>query len=172
MLCCASTWQCWRQSLERWLCEINLANRLAQACVHFVTDHNCSLSSCSPIQNVFQRTFQHDLPCHWTTPLLLRKVYPTLVIFRCLSRNTGFEHLLEFFHKYFIRFAFTLSASQVYMIKMMLVRPDQRISSISSTWESYYNSFLPFKVIYENRTEQTMFSVNKQAFPFRYFLPI
>ena len=154
MLCCASRWQYWRQSLERWMCEINRANRLAQACVHFVTDHNCSLSSCSPIHNVFQRTFQHGLPCHWTTPLLLRKVYPTLVIFALPQQTYGIRTSLWIFP---------------HILHSVCVHAGVHSKYTWSRWcwfvqinvllqflphgSHYYTSFLTFYVIYENRTE-------------------
>ena len=45
----------------------------------------------------FQRTFQHGLPCHWTTPLLLREVHPTLANFPLLQQKYGIRTSLCIF---------------------------------------------------------------------------
>ena len=55
--------------------------------------------SCLPIRNIAQRIFEHVLP------------YPET------NRNTWLKHLRIQFNDCFIRFPFTLSASQVYIVK-------------------------------------------------------
>ena len=69
-----------------------------------------------PIHSIAQRIFEHVPQCRKTTLHFAREVLHIPVIFRCSSRSAWFTHLLLLFDKCFIRFEFTLSTSQVYMV--------------------------------------------------------
>ena len=45
------------------------------------------------------------------------RFFPPWQLFSCSSRNSWFEHLCILFNKCFIRFAFTLTTSQIYVVK-------------------------------------------------------
>ena len=66
---------------------------------------------------VVVRIFEHVLPYRKTTQLFLREFFPPWKFFNCFSRETWFKHFFTLLYNSFIRFAFTLNASQVHVIK-------------------------------------------------------
>ena len=118
-----------------------------------------ALSFYSLIRNIARRTFHIAGP----RDCFCVKFFPPRQLVNFSSRNSWFEHLF-FLNDIFVRFAFTLSTSQVQVIKkLMLVLQDRPSSSISSSH---------FYVIHVYETELTLFSMHTQAFPIRYFFPI
>ena len=71
---------------------------------------------------------------------------PPWPFFSCSSRNSWFEHFSVFLNNCFVRFTFTLSASQVYVIKKWnwFVKINIFHQFVSSTWDPYSVSFQPF----------------------------
>ena len=77
-----------------------------------------TLSFCLPARNLSQRIFEHVLPCRRISQPSLREAFPTLVIFLLLQQKFRDSKMsLLCIGNNFVRFAFTLSKSQVYMIK-------------------------------------------------------
>ena len=76
------------------------------------------LSLFVPVHNIFQRTFfaWPSLSYDRATAFALRFL-PILVIVSWFWRTSWFEHVSELFNDTFVRFAFTLSASQIFVVK-------------------------------------------------------
>ena len=96
-----------------------------------------------PIHSIVHRIFEHVLPCRGPRPLCAREVSAIPVIFCCSSRNTWCEHRCVLFNDCFIRFAFSLSASQIHVVKKWCGFINPRCSSISSTLGPNSVSFQP-----------------------------
>ena len=77
-----------------------------------------ALSFRSPVRNFFRRIFSHDVPFHIVRPRdsFCVRFFPPRQLFTCSSWNWWFEHLF-FLNDIFVRFAFTLSTSQVQVVK-------------------------------------------------------
>ena len=73
--------------------------------------------SCLPIQSIARRILWAVLPCRRTTLLFCACGFWHQGNFCCSSSNMWFKHLRKLFNGCFIRFAFTLSASQIHMVK-------------------------------------------------------
>ena len=88
--------------------------------------------------------FRVTFPCRRTTRQFFREVSPALAFFSCSSRNSWFEHVPLVVNNILVGFAFTLSTSQVHVVKkwrwFSKIDP---LSSTSSTWEPYFASFQP-----------------------------
>ena len=106
-----------------------------QTCDNSPTDPS---SSCLKLMIIQARTWNfvyllHFLVCQFTVSLnakssmsfhvvgpchkLCVRLFPPWQLFSCSSRNVWFKHLCVFLKNNFIRFAFTLSTSQVFVIK-------------------------------------------------------
>ena len=90
-----------------------------------------------------RRTFSFVLPCRGTTRQFLCEVSPNLVIFQKQKFVT--RTFLFLVDNVFVRFYIHVEyIPNIHDPEMMLVRHDQQVPSISSTWEPYSASFQPF----------------------------
>ena len=99
-----------------------------------------------PIRSISQRIFEHVLPYRRTTQTSFAWSFSHPGnFFSCSSKKTWFKHLFLLLNNDFVRFAFTLSTSQIYVVKKWCWFVKINIvSSISSTWEPCSASFQPF----------------------------
>ena len=156
--------------------------RLIQVLPVWIDDHPgkglklCTMAplSCYPIRSIAQRIFEHVPPCRRTTLLFVREVFATNGNFSVAPAEiTWFKHLCIFFNKNFIRCAFTLSTSQVHMVKKWCWFVKICIfSSNSSTWEPYF-CFLPaiFDIIHVHWQKWPSFPMSEHTFPISNFSP-
>ena len=131
--------------------------------------HSCSVF-CLPVHNIFQLTFSHVLPYHRTTRSFLREVSPILAIFQLLQQRFAIQTFSVFIKKSFVGFAFTLSASQIYVVKKWCWFINIHIF-INFFQMGAVFCFLPSILMSSTYTikNNPCFSMNKQTFPVRYF---
>ena len=104
-----------------------------------------ALSFCSPVRNTSQRMFEHVLPYRRNTQPFSREVFSHPGNFSVAPAEKRDSNIFISSSKKFARFTVTLSASnKIRDQEMKLVRQNQRLSSISSTWEPYSASFQAF----------------------------
>ena len=72
---------------------------------------------CSPVRNIFPRISLHGLPKRKTLRKCLRQVSQNKVAFCSSSRDSGFEHAPVIVHNIFASLTFSLSATQINMVK-------------------------------------------------------
>ena len=108
------------------------------------TCHNYSLFVCQFTIPLFA-LFSHVLPCHITMRQFLREVSPILVIFQLRWQTYVIPTFSVLIIDTFVRFTFTLSTSQMYVVwKWCWVLQDRSASSVSSTYGSYSVFNQPF----------------------------
>ena len=102
-------------SIEDPLCNSSLGSMVTLDYVTPLTLCRVVESSCLPAHNIVPHTSLHDQPCHKT--MKKYEYVEEKVISLIPRRNPRFEHGSVIVHNIFAYFAFSLSASQVYIIQ-------------------------------------------------------
>ena len=81
------------------------------------TLYNCSVFLFTSSQNLSTHMFRVSFHVVWPRDSLVRGFLTPRQFFSCSSRNSWFEHFSVLLDYIFVRFTFTLSASQIHVVK-------------------------------------------------------
>ena len=120
---------------------------------------------CSPIRNIFPRISWHDF--HGIGPWGNVRVK-----FPCTRRYSGFEHAPAIVHNIFACLTFSLSATQMNVVKRMMSVPQINVfHEYFPHWVNMLFLTSHFCIVHIHRQEESIFSDSGKAFLIGNFVP-